>query len=473
LKPHIEFLDGIMLSSTRDIAPSCIENVEELIERQEKSLSQLETKRSIVRDLIAKGKQLLENPDKPKFLDSHVKRIEVGWDDTKEKASTRLQLLNNTKEAWVGYGEGLETIAADFEKAEEEIKKIKKRFNLQAAVDDLAKRQKIFADTKSTINGIYDSLNNNFNIMTMTLPEDKKDFVKKEIKAVSEKLTVLERFDEKVVKIEEFVNSLKNFDQTLKHIDSWMKDAENQLHEIKNNSDKMTPEDRVSYTMDLREDIASKVEIIAKNIQAEQELLPQGDTVPKDAQDYKDELQRIKKYVDDLYTRCAKECDNFSEDVKYWAQYKTGIKEFGPWLENAEKKSAEGLPKPQTLDEATAMFATCQAFENACIKHLKILEEAAAAANKMTTHKEADDEVKGLKERYDKVKVISDEWMKKADTLVKEWKLLDNTVNELNSWVATDRGAEAEQNFSLEKMESTLGELKNIFKEKERLVENL
>merc|ERR1712192_324984 len=41
LKPHIEFLDGIMLSSTRDIAPSCVENVDELIERQEKSLTQL------------------------------------------------------------------------------------------------------------------------------------------------------------------------------------------------------------------------------------------------------------------------------------------------------------------------------------------------------------------------------------------------------------------------------------------------
>ena len=64
--------------------------------------------------------------------------------------------------------------------------------------------------------------------------------------------------------------------------------------------------------------------------------------------------------------------------------------------------------------------------------------------------------------------------MKKADTLVKEWKLLDNTVNELNSWIATDRGAApSESPFSLEKMESTLGELKNIFKEKERLVENL
>ena len=63
LKPHIEFLDGIMPSSTRDIAPSCIENVEELIERQEKSLTQLDSKRSIVADLITKGKQLMENPE--------------------------------------------------------------------------------------------------------------------------------------------------------------------------------------------------------------------------------------------------------------------------------------------------------------------------------------------------------------------------------------------------------------------------
>ena len=174
-----------------------------------------------------------------------------------------------------------------------------------------------------------------------------------------------------------------------------------------------------------------------------------------------------------LQKRVMKECDNFSEDVKYWAEYKTGIKGFRPWLENAEKKSAEGLSKPQTLDEALAMFAGVNDFNDSCLKHLKILNDAATAANKMTTHKEADVEVKELKERYDKVKAVSDEWCKKVDTLVKEWKLLDNTVNDLNSWVAKDRGTEGEQQFSLEKMESTLGELKNIFKQKEKLVENL
>merc|ERR1711863_243742 len=91
----------------------------------------------------------------------------------------------------------------------------------------------------------------------------------------------------------------------------------------------------------------------------------------------------------------------------------------------------------------------------------------------MTTHAEADAEVAGLRERYTKVKATSDTWVKKLEVLVKEWVLLDNTVTELNSWVAKDKSAEGENQFSLEKMESTLGELKNIFKQKEKLVEGL
>merc|ERR1712076_276339 len=119
-KTHIEFLDGIMLSSTRDIAPSCVENVDELIERQEKSLVQLDTKRNVVNELIEKGRKILENPDKPKFLESHVKRIEEGWDLTKSKAQERLKLLNDTKEAWIGYAENSDVIVVEIEKGLEE-----------------------------------------------------------------------------------------------------------------------------------------------------------------------------------------------------------------------------------------------------------------------------------------------------------------------------------------------------------------
>jgi len=473
LKPHIEFLDGIMLSSTRDIAPSCVENVDELIERQEKSLVQLDTKRNVVNDLIEKGRKILENPDKPKFLESHVKRIEEGWDLTKSKAQERLKLLNDTKEAWIGYAENSDVIVVEIEKGLEEITKVKKKFNLEQAFEDLAKRQKIFNDTRDSIMGLHASIQHNVEVMSITIPEDKKKLIMKEVKALEEKLVVVDQFKEKVGIIDEFCNNLKSFDGSLKSMESWMMIATKELDDIKNSSDKMAPEDRVARTMDLQEDIAAKAEIIKKNAEVELGLLPQGDKVPSDAQDFKNELARITKYVMDLQEKVKKECDAFSEDVKYWAEYKTGIKEFIPWLVSAEQSSTDGLAKPSNLQEAQALSDKVHGVEKACLDHLKVLEAADAAAKKMTTHKDADAEVDALKERYVKVKAVADAWTGKVDTLVKEWALLDNTVTELNAWVAKDKTSDGENQFSLEKMESTLGELKNIFKEKEKLVDNL
>merc|ERR1712226_384203 len=238
LKPYIEFLDGIMLSSTRDIAPSCIENVEELIERQEKSLSHMETKRNIVKDLITKGKQILVNPDKPKFLEGNVKKIQEGWEETKEKAAGRLKLLQDTKEAWIGYAENSETIASDFEYCEEEIKKVKKKYNLQAAQDDLKKRQDLYNTAQKKID--------NFSCMSITLPEDKKKNVDKEIKAVSEKLEVAGRFGSAVKQIEEFVANLNAFDVALKSLNDWMVQATGELTAIRDAAGSMLPEDRVA-----------------------------------------------------------------------------------------------------------------------------------------------------------------------------------------------------------------------------------
>merc|ERR1711994_192536 len=473
LKPHVEFLDGIMMSSTRDIAPSCIENVDELIERQEKSLSQLDAKRNVVTDLIAKGKVILQNPDKPKFLEGNVKRIEEGWDETKKKAQERLQLLNETKDAFIGYAENNETIANEFEIAEEEIKKVKKMFNLDAANADLKKRQDILKKSTDTINGLFSSINANMATMSITIPEDKKKILTKEIKAVEGKLEVTGRFKSTVSKIEELVNNLTAFDNSIKAIDTWKDAATAELKDIKEASGAMLPEDRVARTMDLQEDIAAKLEILKTCAATEQALLPQGDKVPADAQVFKDELARITKYVTELKANTKIECDKYSNDVKFWAEYRTGIKEFTPWLVGAEKAAGEGLSKPSDLAEVKALNDKVLAFDKNCVNYLKVLTSAQGAAQKMTTHAEADAEVAGLKTRFDAVKVVSDTWVKKCDVLVKEWVLLDNTVTELNSWVAKDKSAEGENQFSLKKMESTLGELKNIFKQKEKLVEGL
>merc|ERR1719370_401649 len=205
---------------------------------------------------------------------------------------------------------------------------------------------------KDSIMGLYNQIKHNVEVMGITLPDDKKKIIAKEMVALEEKLVVVGQFEEKVKVIDDFCASLKNFDGSLKSINDWMMLATKELEDIKNSSDKMAPEDRVARTMDLQEDIAAKFEIIKANTAAELELLPQGEKVPEDAQAHKDELNRITKYVSDLQEKVKTECDNFSEDVKFWAEYKTGIKEFAPWLSQAEVASTDGLSKPSDLAEA-------------------------------------------------------------------------------------------------------------------------
>merc|ERR1711922_43069 len=221
--------------------------------------------------------------------------------------------------------------------------------------------------------GLWNSINHNVEVMNITIPDDKKKLIVKEVKALEDKLTVVEQFKEKVDIIDNFCNSLKAFDTSLKSMDDWSMVATKELEDIKNSSDKMAPEDRVARTMDLQEDIAAKVEVIKENAETELALLPQGEKVPQDAQDHKNELSRITKYIMDLQEKVKKECDAFSEDVKYWAEYKTGIKEFTPWLTNAEKSSNDGLAKPTNLSEAEALFAKSSSFDNNCVAHLKLL----------------------------------------------------------------------------------------------------
>ena len=114
--------------------------------------------------------------------------------------------------------------------------------------------------------------------------------------------------------------------------------------------------------------------------------------------------------------------------------------------------------RPPSLDEVKDLHEKVHNFEKTTDNYLKVLNAANEAAQKMTTHADAGAKVAALRERHVKVKAISDEWVKKVDISLKEGVLLDNTVTELNSWVAKDKLSEGENQFSLEKRD-TLGGL--------------
>merc|ERR1712153_21560 len=126
--------------------------------------------------------------------------------------------------------------------------------------------------------------------------------------------------------------------------------------------------------------IAAKLEIIKGCAATEAALLPQGDKVPADAQAFKDELARITKFCTDLQNNTKIECDKYSNDVKFWAEYRTGIKEFTPWLVGAEKATGEGLTKPADLAEVQALNEKVLSFDKNAVNYFKVLAAAEAAS---------------------------------------------------------------------------------------------
>merc|ERR1712192_252631 len=148
---------------------------------------------------------------------------------------------------------------------------------------------------------------------------DKKKVLDKEIKAVEAKLEVTKRFKDTVKVIEDFCGNLTNFDNVLKSIDEWMQ---------------------------------------------------------KGTAEFKDELARITVYVQNLSANTIVECDKYSNDVKYWAEYRTGIKEFTPWLVSAEKAASEGLSKPSDLSDVKALNAKVLDFNRTTDSFLKVLDAA-------------------------------------------------------------------------------------------------
>ena len=141
--------------------------------------------------------------------------------------------------------------------------------------------------------------------------------------------------------------------------------------------------------------------------------------------------------MDALIDEASSECAKFSEDVKHWAEFQTGIKIFDPWMKKSEERKLEGLRKPSSLVSACEILGDCKNLQDDAEAKLRVLEEAAASAQKMTSHQEADVKVAAFKERWTVVHECFKEWVARMTTLVECWNKLDGNVGELSSWVAT------------------------------------
>merc|ERR1719312_1726554 len=213
-------------------------------------------------------------------------------------------------------------------------------------------------------------------------------------------MDILNKTDERLEFIDDFNKRLNIFDVGIREMENWLGEGRNRLDKIKNPPDEMSPEDRVTKSMELQEDLNKKSEFTKKLETEKEDIFPkQGEKVSSDAKKFIERLKKVRTILDALDDEVSGECAKFSEDVKFWAEFQTGIKVFEPWMKNAEVRKVSGLQKPVSLVEACEILGDSKNLQDEAEAKLRVLEEAATAAQKMTSHNEADIKVEGFKAR--------------------------------------------------------------------------
>merc|ERR1711994_263801 len=189
--------------------------------------------------------------------------------------------------------------------------------------------------------------------LQIMLPDDKKAEMNELVTEIKTRMEILTKTDERLVFIDDFNKRLNIFDVGVKDMENWLGEGRKRLDLIKTPPEEMSPEDRVTKSMELQEDISKKSEFTKKLEQEKEDIFPKaGEKVSSDAKKFIERLKTVRSTLNALEAEASEECAKFSEDVKFWAEFQTGVKVFEPWMKKAEARKLEGLKKPVSLVEA-------------------------------------------------------------------------------------------------------------------------
>lgn len=195
----------------------------------------------------------------------------------------------------------------------------------------------------------------------------------------------------------------------------------------------------------------------------------------RDAKEFLERLKALRDGMTTLDDDINKEFEKYSGDVRHFAEYQTGLQEFYPSLVEAEDKVNNGLDTPDSLVTAENTLSDIKNFQSSLEELIKVLENAATIAQKMSHHEHADITVASFRMRWENTHKISKQWVHCINELVECWSQLEGKIEELTKWVDASKSSEpgAQAGLSIDKLEEQLNLLKISFKEKQGLVESM
>lgn len=481
LNPHMEWLQEKKQLATRDINTNGAGETEEHIEKQEKVLDQLDKKRKVILELIAKGTKLKDDPKCPVFLAREVGNAKTLWDETNHLADERLNKLKDNLSAWERYEQKRDDLINKLDAAESELRDIKKMYGVKtgevydmtAGPEDHKNRVKNAAKIRKDIDETFHTMDGANNILQMLLTEEMKEELNNAVGELKQRMDINNSIDEKLKTIDAFNGKIKNYEGVIKELEAWLAGGRKRMDELLKPSKPIDPQERVLMTMDLCEDVKKEVEKHqAQQTLWDNELQPTepGENTPE-AQDMVTRMAKVAETQAGLSSEGEAEAAKFGDDVKFLADFTNGIRKFEPWINKSEEKVKKGLGKPESLEEGRVHLKDCEDWKAEATSMKGLLDESKAAANKMTLHDDADKQYEGFNKRWEVVNKTADEWIAKMKELCAMWEKQEETAAKVTAAIAAPQGAGAE--MKLEDLEAHLNALKQMFIDKQKMMEGI
>jgi len=475
-----EFIDDQRAKSVRDVIIGDPEATEELQDKHGSIMRIMENKRKTVEEFIVKGEKLMEDPKSPKFLETHVNKLKEAWDVAQQKAVERKDALADNLESWKIFETRKVDCAKSLDSADKHFKSIKRVYDLEKGPAELADKLKVAAAMRAEIEDFFGQVDKANDTLQIFLPLEMKDGLHGQVKVLKDRLVVLEDIDKALAEIFKFNQELAEFDKTLTTLQEWLDGkAQEKLAAIRRAQDSLLPpdpEEKCGKVLELAEDLLKKSNTCKQLEDKKPDMFPkEGQKISRDAKEFLERLKNLRDGMTKLDDDINKEFEKYSSDVRFFAEYQTGLQEFYPSLVEAEDKVNNGLSTPESLVDAENTLTDMKNFQTNLEDLIKILDNAAAIAQKMSHHEHADITVASFRMRWENTHKISKQWVHCINELVECWAQLEGKIEELTKWVdaskSSDPGAHA--GLSIDKLEEQLNYLKVNFKDKQGLVESM
>merc|ERR1712233_159348 len=319
-----EFIDDQRAESVRDVIIGDTEATDELIDKHASIMRIMENKKKTVEEFIVKGEKLMEDPKSPKFLETHVSKLKDAWEVAQQKAQERKDALADNLEAWkVFETKKVETVKSQ-DGADKLLKSIKRVYDLEKGPADLADKLKLAAAIRAEIEDFFSQTSKANDTLQIFLPAEMKDGMHGQVKVLKERLPVLDEIDKALAEIYKFNQDLADFDVTLTQTQEWCDGkAVEKITLIRTIPESLLPPDLEEKRVDM--------------------FPKEGAKMSKDAKDFLERLKKLRGTITDLDDQINKEFEKYSGDVRYFAEYQTGLQDFYPRLVEAEERITDGL----------------------------------------------------------------------------------------------------------------------------------